>query len=75
MSSTKQASNKREREEAAAVAPPMREPESKKMRTDFRGFYDFDTDRMESDEGETFDDLDSEADYGLVPHGLKVLIK
>jgi hypothetical protein len=71
MSSTKQSSNKREREEAAAVAPPMREPESKKIRTDFRGFYDFDTYALESDDGETFDDLESEADDGLVPKSQK----
>jgi hypothetical protein len=75
MSSTKQSSNKREREEATAVAPPMREPESKKIRTDFRGFYDFDTDRIESDDGEIFDDLESEADCGLVPHVRKILIR
>ena len=74
MSSTKQSSNKREREEAAAVAPPMREPQSKKIRTDFRGFYDFDADAIQSDDGEFFDDVESEVD-GLVPDVCKILIR
>ena len=56
--------NKRSREDSADVVPPMMERNPKKKKADFRDFYDFDTDPLKSDDGEDFDDLESESDYG-----------
>jgi hypothetical protein len=42
----------------------MREPNQKKKKTDFRGFCDFDTDYLRSDDDEDFDAVESESEYG-----------
>ena len=61
-----QVSNKRGREDSADVVPPMRESNQKKKKTDFRGFCDFDTDYLRSDD-EEFDAVESESEYGSSP--------
>lgn len=62
--SQEQVSNKRSREDSTDVVPPMREPNQKKKKTDFRGFCDFDTDYLRSDDDEEFDAVESESEYG-----------
>ena len=65
--SQEQVSNKRGREDSTDVVPPMREPNQKKKKTDFRGFCDFDTDYLRSDDDEDFDAVESESEYGSSP--------
>ena len=45
----------------------MREPNQKKKKANFRGFYDFDTDYLRSDDEDEFDAVESESEYGSSP--------
>ena len=60
-----QALIERDREDSSStLSSTLEEPEPKKRKTDHRGFYNFNTDTLGSDDGEDFDDVGSETDYG-----------
>ena len=60
-----QALTKRDREDSSStLSSSLKESEPKKRKTDHRGFYNFNTDKLDSDDGEDFDDVGSETDDG-----------
>jgi hypothetical protein len=65
LESADQALVKRDREDSSStLSSSLTEPEPKKRKTDHRGFYNFNTDKLASDDGEDFDDVGSETDDG-----------